>query len=76
MKEVMRVEKQLGFIPRDVAADKCGYDVESHSSGGDERLRFIEVKGRAKGATTVTVTKNEILTGLNKPEQFILVWFM
>ena len=35
-------------------------------------LRFIEVKGRAKGATTVTVSKNEILTALNKPEEFIL----
>ena len=35
-------------------------------------LRFIEVKGRAKGATTVTVTKNEILTALNKPDDYIL----
>ena len=36
------------------------------------RLRFVEVKGRAQGADTVTITKNEILTALNKPEQFIL----
>ena len=35
-------------------------------------MRFIEVKGRASGAATVTVSKNEILTGLNKPEEFIL----
>lgn len=35
-------------------------------------LRFIEVKGRAKGATTVTVTKNEILTAFNKPGEYIL----
>jgi hypothetical protein len=35
-------------------------------------LRFLEVKGRVRGAKTVTITKNEILTGLNKPEQFIL----
>ena len=34
--------------------------------------RFIEVKGRAKEARTVTITKNEILTGLNKPDDFIL----
>ncbi|MEG3070482.1 MAG: DUF3883 domain-containing protein [Candidatus Syntrophopropionicum ammoniitolerans] len=34
---------------------------------GGATLRFIEVKGRAKGATTVTVTKNEILTAFNKP---------
>ena len=36
------------------------------------RLRFIELKGRIQGATTVTLTKNEILTGLNKPDDFIL----
>ncbi|WP_447974611.1 DUF3883 domain-containing protein [Nitrospira sp. Kam-Ns4a] len=35
-------------------------------------LRLIEVKGRAAGATTVTITKNEILTALNKPDDFIL----
>ena len=35
-------------------------------------LRLIEVKGRAKGATTVTISKNEILTGLNKADEFIL----
>ena len=35
-------------------------------------LRFIEVKGRVKGADTVTVTKNEILTALNKPDEYIL----
>jgi uncharacterized OB-fold protein len=35
-------------------------------------LRFIEVKGRAKGADTVTVSKNEILTAFNKPEEYIL----
>jgi uncharacterized OB-fold protein len=35
-------------------------------------LRFLEVKGRVSGAATVTVTKNEILTSLNKPEDYIL----
>jgi hypothetical protein len=39
---------------------------------GGEGLRFIEVKGRIAGADTVTVTKNEIITALNKPENFIL----
>lgn len=28
--------------------------------------------GRAAGADTVTLTKNEILTALNKPDEFIL----
>jgi superfamily II DNA or RNA helicase len=76
MRAVMAVETSLGFTPRDVSADKCGYDVESlvpdALKNGEDCLRFIEVKGRVKGATTVTVTRNEILTGLNKPEQFIL----
>jgi hypothetical protein len=39
---------------------------------GSGRLRFIEVKGRIEGADTVTVTKNEILYSLNKPDDFIL----
>lgn len=73
MKAVIEVEQKLGFEPRDVAADKCGYDIESRQlNGGGDRLRFIEVKGRVQGADTITVTKNEILVGLNKPQQFIL----
>ena len=76
MNAIMAVERELGFGPRDVSADKCGYDIESCDRSSPETatgsLRFIEVKGRAKGADTVTVTKNEILTALNKPEQFIL----
>ncbi len=77
MKAVMEIEKELGFIPKDVSADKVGYDIESlipeDKRGEDNNaLRLIEVKGRAKGAATVTVSKNEILTALNKPENFIL----
>jgi hypothetical protein len=77
MKAVMDIERKLGFIPSDVSGKKCGYDVESEVPkelrGGDGTcLRFIEVKGRVKGATTVTISKNEILTGLNRPEEFIL----
>jgi hypothetical protein len=34
--------------------------------------RFVEVKGRIEGAETVTVTKNEILTALNQPNNYIL----
>ena len=72
MRAVIAAEQELGFEPHDVSADKCGYDVESRDPKGESRLRFIEVKGRFQGADTVTVTKNEILTGLNKPDQFIL----
>ena len=35
-------------------------------------MRFIEVKGRAADAATITVTKNEILRSLNLPDSFIL----
>ena len=56
---------------RDVSAERPGHDVES-CERGTGRLRFIEVKGRAEGADTVTVTRNEILTALNKPDAFVL----
>lgn len=71
MTAIMREERARGYIPRDVSADKCGYDIESRIPATG-KLRFIEVKGRSKGASTVTVTKNEILTALNKPDDFIL----
>jgi len=71
MDAVMAAERALGYDPKDVSADKVGYDIES-AIPGTGRLRLIEVKGRVAGAETVTVTKNEILTGLNKPESFIL----
>ncbi len=71
---VMDVERRLGFEPTDREFDKLGYDIESRVVSGPDkgRLRFIEVKGRVTGADTVTVTKNEILTSLNKPDDFIL----
>jgi superfamily II DNA or RNA helicase len=71
METVMATERKMGYEPRDVSAEKCGYDIESRVPGTG-RLRFIEVKGRVEGADTVTVTKNEILTALNKPEDFWL----
>ncbi len=71
MEAVMQIERRLGYLPRDVSADKCGYDIESRIPGTG-KLRFLEVKGRVKGAETVILTKNEILTALNKPDDFIL----
>jgi hypothetical protein len=60
-----------------VSEAKVGYDIESsipqkQRGTSTATLRFIEVKGRAKGAVTVTVSKNEILTALNKPDEYIL----
>ena len=54
-----------------MSVDKLGYDVESFDPRTG-RLRFIEVKGRRAGAEAVTVSRNEILCGINVPEQFIL----
>jgi len=68
---VMEVERQLGFDPTDREFEKLGYDIESRVPGTG-RLRFLEVKGRMSGAATITVTKNEILYSLNKPDDFIL----
>ena len=34
--------------------------------------RHIEVKGRAKGQSTITVTRNEIIYGLNQADKFLL----
>jgi len=68
---VMEIERGLGFDPTDREFDKLGYDIESRVPGTG-KLRFIEVKGRVTDASTVTVTKNEILYSLNKPDDFIL----
>jgi hypothetical protein len=75
MESVMAFEREQGFEPRDVSKENRGYDVESrypaeHVKSG--QLRFVEVKGRVADAETVTVTKNEILTALNKPEDYVL----
>ena len=51
-------------------ADWPGFDLLSTRAAAERRC--IEVKGRVSGADTVTVTKNEVLTALNKPEDFIL----
>jgi superfamily II DNA or RNA helicase len=71
MEAVMAAERKLGFLPRDVSDQNLGYDIES-SVPGTGLLRFLESKGRVRGAKTVTITKNEILTGMNKPDEFIL----
>ena len=76
MQAVMKIEKQPGCTPKDVSAARCGYGIESHipeelRTEATSSFRFIEVKGRAKGADSAIVTKNEILTALNRPEQYL-----
>ncbi|MDN3687238.1 helicase-related protein [Cyclobacterium jeungdonense] len=71
MQAVFQIEAALGNKAKDRSHEKIGYDIES-IDGKDGNLRFIEVKGRRYDAPTVTITKNEIIHGLNLPEQFIL----
>jgi hypothetical protein len=70
-KIIMDIERGLGFEPTDREFEKLGYDIESRVPHTG-RLRFLEVKGRVTGADTITVTRNEILYSLNKPDDFIL----
>jgi hypothetical protein len=68
---IMDIERKLGFEPVDREKEKLGYDIESRVPDTG-KLRFLEVKGRETTADTITVTKNEILYSLNKPDDFIL----
>ena len=76
MRAVVAIERGLGFEPRDRSADNCGYDIESAVPDGARdggcALRMIEVKGRVAGSTTVTVSHNEVMCALNRPDAFIL----
>ncbi|MDP9358721.1 MAG: DUF3883 domain-containing protein [Chloroflexota bacterium] len=67
---VLAVERQLGHEPKELAHNHPGYDLESR--GRDGRLRFIEVKGKSGLQELVTISKSQVLTALNAPEQFIL----
>jgi superfamily II DNA or RNA helicase len=67
---VKAAECALGRQPHEMPHNNPGYDVESKAGWGE--LLFLEVKGRVAGARTVTITRNEILTGLNKGDHFIL----
>ena len=67
---VMAAERGMGHEPRDVSAEKKGWDIESRTPDG--HLRFIEVKGRHAEARDVILTKNEILASLNAPDAYSL----
>ncbi len=71
MHAVESIERGLGYLPTDVSKENRGYDILSRIPESSE-LRFLEVKGRRAGSSTVTVTRNEILTALNLPEGYIL----
>ena len=68
---VMEAERRLGREPEEKPHENPGYDIESRDPNIDQLL-FIEVKGKSTDATTVTISKRQILTALNKPKSFIL----
>jgi len=75
MDAVRRVEESRGCRVVDVSAQKCGWDITSYppaTDGKQPEARHIEVKGRVKGATTVTITRNEMLYALNQSDKFHL----
>lgn len=76
MNAVMDTERSFGFEVKDVGAEKCGWDVTSrppaNTDGSIRPDRHIEVKGRAKGQSTITVSRNEIIYGLNQADKFML----
>jgi superfamily II DNA or RNA helicase len=76
MNAVMHAEQVFGYKVSDVGAEKCGWDVTSrppaNADGSIKPDRHIEVKGRSKGQSTITVSRNEIMYGLNQADKFIL----
>lgn len=75
MNAVRQVEESQGCRIVDVSKDKCGWDLTSHPPAIDNKQpepRHIEVKGRIKGAATVTITRNEMLYAFNQGEKFVL----
>ncbi len=69
---VVAAEKALGRIPRVMDHSNPGYDIESADPSDPGRLRFLEVKGKAVGRETVTVSATQIRCCLNQPDNWIL----
>lgn len=67
---VLATERALGRDPTEMPRNNPGYDIRS--IGADGHLLFVEVKGRISGAESFTVTRNEILYGLNAGDRYLL----
>ena len=75
MNAVRCAEEARGCRVVDVSALKCGWDITSYPpavEGRQPEARHIEVKGRVKGAATITITRNEMLYACNQADKFIL----
>lgn len=71
LQAVMEAEQRLGRKPSPMPHNNPGYDIESQDPTSKKML-FIEVKGRVEGERTVTISRTEIMTGLNRRDTFIL----
>lgn len=75
MEAVRREEEKRGCKVVDVSSQKCGWDLTSYPPerhGKTSEVRYIEVKGHIKGASTITVTRNEIFTSCNQKDKYYL----
>ncbi len=76
MNAVIKAENELGFTTQYVGHEKCGWDITSrpqpNADGSIKPDRHIEVKGRSIGQKTITVSRNEVIYGLNQADKFIL----
>ncbi|MGA2977502.1 MAG: helicase-related protein [Spirochaetia bacterium] len=75
MDTVMETEAALGNAPEDVSARNEGWDITSRPPMKEVMIpneRHIEVKGRVAGQKTITVSRNEIISGLNFGPKYIL----
>lgn len=75
MTAVVEKERSFGYEVKDVSRENCGWDITAQPPPQGDVLpeaRHIEVKGRSKDATTITVTSNEIRSALNQKDKFIL----
>ncbi len=70
MRAVLDAEADLGRAAAAMSHSNPGFDIRSIDAEG--HLLLVEVKGRIEGSTTVSVTRNEILTGLNAAERYLL----
>jgi len=73
MGAVLAAETALGHAVGDVSAHNGGWDVTSQPPARTATCppaRHLEVKRRAKGQDTLTVTRNEILAGFNQGDKF------
>jgi SNF2 family DNA or RNA helicase len=69
---ILITERAWGHSPQEMEHNNPGYDIES-LDGKTGNLRFLEVKGKLEEYGTVTVSRTQILTALNKPDDWYLV---